>query len=326
MFDLIQQASAADPPAGDQQQQQQAASLLRHLECLLQRAELPTAAAAESEQEAAAEEGEAAAAAAAAAEAEAEATGDGLTTGAEKIMVRLEIIRCAKDLREMQEIMQPWVGEGRFAEVSSPIEQATDQEQQGQQVEIQEQEVWPFFRLRFADMWRRHMPVEVAAMRYLLWDLFGQIKPAAAHWYVHGAKQQQQQQPKRKGQHAADVVIDSTSAALWSTLTSSLASDLLLVPPSIRDLVGNAWAAGAGRLQAENHPHDGPSSSSSSGSAAAGAAAKMLAVQYARASRRQYAKVGHAYGQVSPHSVLGLTCLWCLWGPWCVDETCSVCC
>jgi hypothetical protein len=101
-------------------------------------------------------------------------------------------------------------------------------------------------------------------------------------------------------------VQDSSSAVLWSTLTSSLASDLLLVPPSIRDLMGNEWAAGAGRLP--NGEGTGSSSSSSSGSSGggggggggsgggSGAAAKMLAVQHARAARRQFAQVRQLVG------------------------------
>jgi hypothetical protein len=126
-----------------------------------------------------------------------------------------------------------------------------------------------------------------------------QLKPAACQWYetaaVHHQKQQQQQQQQQQGGKpqkgvgapaaAPASVPECTSPALWSTLTRSLASDLLLVPPSIRDLVGNGWAAGAGRLGGGG---DGSSGASSSGSSVA---ARMLAVQYARAARRQYAQV-----------------------------------
>jgi hypothetical protein len=132
--------------------------------------------------------------------------------------------------------------------------------------------------------------------RQLLWEVMQQLKPAACQWYetaaVHHQKQQQQQQGKpQKGIGAAAAapaaVPECTSPALWSTLTRSLASDLLLVPPSIRDLVGNGWAAGAGRLGAGG---DGISSASSTSSSSS-VAARMLAVQYARAARRQYAQV-----------------------------------
>jgi hypothetical protein len=120
--------------------------------------------------------------------------------------------------------------------------------------------------------------------RHLLWQAVCQLKPAAEAWYQRAAahQQQQQQQQQQQGQPAEVTMPESTSPALWSTLTRSLASDLLLVPPGIRDMIGNDWAAGAGRLAGA-----GVSSSSSSS-----AAARMLAVQYARAARRQYAQVG----------------------------------
>jgi hypothetical protein len=116
-----------------------------------------------------------------------------------------------------------------------------------------------------------------ATTRQLLWEVLKQLKPAACHWYEAGAGHHQQQQG---GASAAPASVpECTSPALWSTLTRSLASDLLLVPPSIRDLVGNGWAAGAGRLGGD------------SGSSVAGVAARMLAVQYARAATRQYEQV-----------------------------------
>jgi hypothetical protein len=126
------------------------------------------------------------------------------------------------------------------------------------------------------------------SIRSLLWQVMGQVKPASCQWYQHAAQHHQQQQQQRVGEGAAAAsaggvsvsVPESTSAALWSALTRSLASDLLLVPPSIRDMMGNDWAAGVGRLGA-----DAGSSSSNS------TAARMLAVQYARAARRRYAQV-----------------------------------
>jgi hypothetical protein len=126
--------------------------------------------------------------------------------------------------------------------------------------------------------------------RQLLWEVVKQLKPAACHWYEAGAGHHQQQlrqklhsiaqmdAPVSRSSDTASVP-ECTSPALWSTLTRSLASDLLLVPPSIRDLVGNGWAAGAGRLGGD------------SGSSVAGVAARMLAVQYARAATRQYEQV-----------------------------------
>jgi hypothetical protein len=131
--------------------------------------------------------------------------------------------------------------------------------------------------------------------RQLLWQLLVQAKPAAGPWYQHGAIHYSQQQQKLVGSNtmlkaaaaAAGLasVPECTSPALWSTLTHSLATDLLLVPPSIRDLLGNGWAAGVGRLGAGGDGNDGGNSSSSS------VAARMLAVQYARAARKQYVQV-----------------------------------
>jgi hypothetical protein len=82
---------------------------------------------------------------------------------------------------------------------------------------------------------------------------------------------------------AALAVPDSTSVQLWRVMGGSLASELLLVPPAFRDLLGNDWAAGAGRL--------GPADSSSSSDGEASAAARLLVVQYARAARRQFVQV-----------------------------------
>jgi hypothetical protein len=121
-------------------------------------------------------------------------------------------------------------------------------------------------------------------IRGLLWTLLCQVKPGACPWYQLAA--QQQQQAGKGGTAGAPASVPaSTGRRLWSTLTASLAADLLLVPPSIRDMVGNNWAAGAGRLAA---PGTDSTSSSSSNS---GTAARMLAVQYARAARRQFAQV-----------------------------------
>jgi hypothetical protein len=140
------------------------------------------------------------------------------------------------------------------------------------------------------------------SMRQLLWQLLTHMKPAACLWYQHGAShhsQQQQQQRKHVGSSkrlaaaaaaasaASAAVHECTSAALWSTLTRSLASDLLLVPPSIRDLVGNGLAAGAGRLGAGGDANGSGIDSSSSNSVAA----RMLVVQCARAARLLYVQV-----------------------------------
>jgi hypothetical protein len=148
------------------------------------------------------------------------------------------------------------------------------------------------------------LPVASSAVRLLLWEVLSTAKPSACHWYKTAAayhehlQRKQSKGGKQGGSSAAAAaasaeatgahVPESASAGLWSTLTSSLASDLLLVPPSIRDLVGNGWAAGAGRLQG---PEEGYTSSSSSSASPAGVGARMLLVQYARAVRRQYAKV-----------------------------------
>jgi hypothetical protein len=138
--------------------------------------------------------------------------------------------------------------------------------------------------------------VPVTRTRQLLWNVMQQLKPAACHWYETGAahhqiqqqkqqstKQQQQAQQPGKGASSDSAVTAAvpkcSSQVLWRAITCSLASDLLLVPPSIRDLVGNGWAAGAGRLGA--------------GRDAGSVAARMLLVQYARAARQQYAQVCH---------------------------------
>jgi hypothetical protein len=57
--------------------------------------------------------------------------------------------------------------------------------------------------------------------------------------------------------------------------------------------MGNGWAAGAGRLQGPVGPLDIHAGSSSSSNDSA-VAARMLAVQYARAARRQYNQVSFA--------------------------------
>ena len=142
--------------------------------------------------------------------------------------------------------------------------------------------------------------VAVARTRQLLWEVMQQLKPAACHWYETGAahhhtqqqkqqsdKQQQQQeeaqQPGSPGEGASSepavAVPKCSSQVLWRAITCSLASDLLLVPPSIRDLMGNGWAAGAGRLGA--------------GRDVSSVGARMLLVQYARAARQQFAQVCH---------------------------------
>jgi hypothetical protein len=126
--------------------------------------------------------------------------------------------------------------------------------------------------------------------RQLLWEVLGQVKPSACQWYEAATRhhhQQLLQQPEDLAPDQEPAAATSVSPALWSTLTHSLASDLLLVPPSIRDMIGNGWAAGAGRLGPIGTGLD----SSGSGSATA---ARMLAVQYARAARRQYAQVSQA--------------------------------
>jgi hypothetical protein len=80
--------------------------------------------------------------------------------------------------------------------------------------------------------------------RQLLWEMLKQLKLAACHWYEAGAAHHQLQQG---GAGAAPASVpECTSPALWSTLTRSLASDLLLVPPSIRDMHA-IWCGTAGQ-------------------------------------------------------------------------------
>jgi hypothetical protein len=131
---------------------------------------------------------------------------------------------------------------------------------------------------------RQHQGVST---RQLLWEVLQQLKPAACHWYEAGAAHHQLQQGGAADAPAS--VPECTSPALWSTLTRSLASGLLLVPPGIRDLVEDSWAAGAGRLGACSDRCSSPGLQCSS--SVAGLAARMLVVQYARAARRQYAQV-----------------------------------
>ena len=131
--------------------------------------------------------------------------------------------------------------------------------------------------------------------RQMLWEVLIWFKGSASPWYeaAAAAYQREHQTASTAASSGPDSskapVPECTSPALWCTLTRSLASDLLLVPPSIRDLVGNGWAAGAGMLGASGHGSSGGGSSSSSG--VAGVAARMLVVQYARAARRQYVQV-----------------------------------
>jgi len=150
--------------------------------------------------------------------------------------------------------------------------------------------------------------------RQLLWDVLHQLKPAACRWYEHGARHHQQQQAKAAGKGAQGAAVEvsvphCTSTDLWTTLCHSLASDLLLVPPSIRDLISNGWAAGAGRLGpcapsgsqagSSSTPCQAGSSSTpcqtgrSDTAAVPGAqqATRMLVAQYARAVRQQFAQV-----------------------------------
>jgi hypothetical protein len=129
--------------------------------------------------------------------------------------------------------------------------------------------------------------------RQLLWGVLTWFKGSASPWYEAAAAAYQREHhtastaASSRPDSSKAPVPECTSPALWCTLTRSLASDLLLVPPSIRDLLGNGWAAGAGRLGASGHGSSGGCSSSSM----AGVAACMLVVQYARAARRQYVQV-----------------------------------
>jgi len=147
-------------------------------------------------------------------------------------------------------------------------------------------------QLLLGDGAQQHTPTEGGSTRQLLWEVLQQLKPAACQWYEHGAQHYQQQ---KLGKSAAASTASSTadvsvpeccSVELWSTLCHSIAADLLLVPPGIRDMVGNGWAAGAGRLA-----DMGADITSSSSSSVAGVAARMLVVQYARAARQKYAQV-----------------------------------
>jgi hypothetical protein len=213
---------------------------------------------------------------------------------------------------DVQHQLQPWIGDGyvrkepctsQLAAVLGhcPEGELVEQGEQGDvggQAEPSGHLLGALWRFQVAEQYRLQVPQEKAAVRTLLWQLMGQHKPAGAHWYLRAAQQQQQQQ-----QRASPVEVqDSSSAVLWSTLTSSLASDLLLVPPSIRDLMGNEWAAGAGRLPNGEGTGSSSSSSGSSGGGGggsgggSGAAAKMLAVQHARAARRKFAQVRQLVG------------------------------
>jgi len=160
-----------------------------------------------------------------------------------------------------------------------------------------------------------------SSTRQLLWEVLQQLKPAACQWYEHGAQHYQQQQPGKSGNSktasptavstasstAAASVPECCSVELWSTLCHSIAADLLLVPPSIQDMVGNGWAAGAGRLGDMGADIITTTTSSSS------VAARMLVVQYARAARQKYAQVcsgvelGHLPGSMGRLPKLGPT-------------------
>jgi hypothetical protein len=175
--------------------------------------------------------------------------------------------------------------------------------------------------------------------RQLLWDVLQALKPSVVPWYSALAKQQQQQQQQQScvedeglnaaaadlcgdvatasSEHkpdgsdqsaaaaAAPSIADQTLPELWEAVCGSIACDVIVVPPAVRDLLGNGWAGGQGRLQQQqqqqqqqHNGHTNKSSSSSSRSrngdetaAAAAAAAHMMVVQYARALRSHNLKV-----------------------------------
>jgi len=175
--------------------------------------------------------------------------------------------------------------------------------------------------LQVADEQQREREQAHGTTRQLLWEVLQQMKPAACQWYEHGAQHYQQQQQHAPAERptaassstapssaadaksAAASVPECCSVELWSSLAHSIASDVLLVPPGIRDMVGNGWAAGAGRLG-----DMGADIASSSSSSSSSAAARMLVVQYARAARRKYAQVCMA-----SNSELTFYLCWQLW-------------
>jgi hypothetical protein len=140
-----------------------------------------------------------------------------------------------------------------------------------------------------------------SAFRELVWELLAKLKPAACQWYTaaaqhHDDRQRRKQQPQPPQQQppaaaSSDPAVpqkgsvsvpDCSQRSLWRTMAHSIASDLLLVPPGLRDMMGNSWAAEAGRL-------GGPGLQAASRDS--NKAARMLVVQYARAARRQFAQV-----------------------------------
>ncbi|KAF8071336.1 abcC3 [Scenedesmus sp. PABB004] len=136
-----------------------------------------------------------------------------------------------------------------------------------------------------------------ASFRSLLWDVLCAVKPSAQRRYEAWAAASAAQEAGAAGgsDDAAPPVPHAALPELWHALGASVAHDLLLVPPAMRDLLSSGWAAGAGRLR-EGAPGG---AGGDAGSDAAGA--RMLVVQLARAVRRRSAEafqpsvlVGHA--------------------------------
>jgi chemotaxis protein histidine kinase CheA len=152
-----------------------------------------------------------------------------------------------------------------------------------------------------------------SSFRGLLWGLLRQLKPSVLPWYQQmaaankqggSAPSTTQQQQQQAGSSSSVDMVNDAPADLWEAVGGSIASDLILIPPAFRDLLGSGWAGGSGRL---------PPAVASSGSCMAvaaataaaadaaerqpeeqqrsAAAARMLVVQYARTLRRSNSAV-----------------------------------
>ncbi|WIA21283.1 hypothetical protein OEZ85_000516 [Tetradesmus obliquus] len=93
-------------------------------------------------------------------------------------------------------------------------------------------------------------------------------------------------------------MVNDAGPEFWEAVGGSIASDLILIPPAFRDLLGSGWAGGSGRLPAaaaSSRSRVAAAAAAAAAAEAAGsaaeqqqsaAAARMLVVQYARTLRR----------------------------------------
>jgi hypothetical protein len=144
----------------------------------------------------------------------------------------------------------------------------------------------------------------ITSFRGLLWSLLQQLKPSVQQWYQQMATSSSAAAPNQQQQHggsssssSVDMVNDAPPD-LWEAVGGSIASDLIVIPPAFRDLLGSGWAGGAGRLPpavASSGSQVAVAAAAAAAADAAGsaeeqqqsaAAARMLVVQYARSLRR----------------------------------------